>query len=255
MSAEHYAEDQAILRALREAATRFPFCCSQVHSIVAQTRYNVVARICIELDGVEMDYVLKTSLHPENSYVLQQVWAKDSQRELEQDLAGFVLPAVMVWGHGLGGVPTYLRLQPYVRGRTLKEFTYRELLQADPKLLRDLGVLCRKIIIRFLRTGAIIDTSGSFVDDKSWIKQKIRNLWLNFFFYNTTNVIIEHGTNRVLLVDTDAPKNLLGIRHARGFKRKAKVVVMFMGVLLSKMVFDTCLMSQRLTVGSNRSDA
>jgi hypothetical protein len=164
MSTGAYDRDHALLLALREAAARFPFRCSQVHGIVAQTRYNVIAGISIEVNGVEKDYVLKTSLQPEHSYILQQVWAHESQRELERDLKGFVLPMALVWGHGIGGVPTYLRLQPYVEGRTLKEYTIRELVQADPELLRGLSSLSGRIVARFLRTGAIVDTSGSHVE-------------------------------------------------------------------------------------------
>lgn len=247
-------EEQALLCALREAAARFPFRCSQVHSVVARTKFNMVAKVTIEVDGIEKDYVLKTSLQPEDSYVLQQVWAIESQAELEHTLAGFVLPMTLIWGHGLGGIPSYLRLQPYVQGKTLKEFTLWELIQADPRLLRELSALSRKIVARFLRTGAIVDTSGSYVDDKSWIRRKIRNIWLNFSFYNTTNVMVEDKTQRVLLVDTDAPKVFLGIRQARPFKQKAKILVMFAGVLISKAVFDMCMVVQYLGIRRRRTN-
>lgn len=255
MRAPNRTEDETLLFAVKQAANRFPFACLEVYAIVAETGLNVIAHIGLDVTGVEQDYVVKTSLQPERSYVLHQVWASESQRELEKDLAPFVFPMTFVWGHGIGGAPAPISLQPYLKGRTLKDWTISELAQANPRLLQQLSHLCRKIILRFLRTGAIIDTSGSHVASTSWVKHRLKNIWWNFSFYNTTNVLIEDKTNRVFLVDTVAPKALLGLRQARGPKRKAKILVMFIGVVLSKLLFDTVRMVQLMLVASGCLDS
>lgn len=232
---------QALLLALQDAAARFPFRCLRLHNIVAQTKHNVVVRLSIGVSSGEKDYVLKTSLRPEESYPLQQVWANEAQNDLKKELAEFVLPMELIWGHGLGGIPTYLRLQPYVHGRTLREWSLRQLMHEDEKLLPQLSLLCSRILARFVRTGVILDISGSWFEGYSGIRRVCKNLWLNFSFYNTTNVMIEDKTNRVLVVDTDAPRAFLSLGYPN-LKMKAKILVMFLGVFLSKLVFDICIM-------------
>ena len=239
MKVTEASDDSVLLRALGDASSRFPFRCHEVKRIIARTRYNVIAQIIIGEAGNSQSYVLKTSLRPQDSYFLYPVWAKKTQSKCKQMLGEYLEPTLVVWGHGVGGVPTYMFVQPYVQGRELKEFALRELLQADQDLLRRLSALCGRIITLFLRTGILVDVSGSYVRERSWVKQKLKNIWLNFSFLRTTNIMVEDATNNVFIVDTDFPEPLSSIRKTESYRHKAKILVMLAGVVASRMTFDT----------------
>jgi len=120
---------------------------------------------------------------------------------VNQQFAPFTIPQHLVIGNGVNREPTAIKITREVEGATFNEASILSVL-GNPQLLEQYIQFCKKTINVFATEGKLIDTSGHLSTNI------LKQIWTGMIPLYSSNLMVEYGSNKLVLVDCDVKPNI-----------------------------------------------